>query len=47
MRLKQARITLSLGVEGRYGEDINWPFNRVGHGSGIWTLSGGDVDLNR
>jgi hypothetical protein len=44
--IKAGRITLSLRGDGTYSEDISWPSSREGHRSGIWTLSGGDVNLS-
>lgn len=43
---KAGRITLSLRGDGTYSEDISWPSNREDHRSGIWTLSGSDVNLS-
>ena len=44
--IKAGRITLSLREDGFYSEDIVWPSRREAHSSGIWTLSGGNVDLS-
>jgi len=44
--IEAGRIALSLRGDGTYSEDISWPSNREDHRSGIWTLSGGDVNLS-
>lgn len=44
--IKTGRITLSLREDGTFSEGISWPSNREDHRSGIWTLSGGAVNLS-
>ena len=38
---------MSLREDGTYSEDISLSSRREDHRSGIWTLSGGDVNLSR